>query len=328
MLEYGYSMGSEVLDLAGFRDEKTGNLSRPIPSSHILVPGNIRLDGETLVWEIGTHYRAVKPGPGILEGFLSLQKVPPMAILRYARRWGVLVLDDHGQPCNQWRTRGTEPIATWKYFSGRARAVLNIAAAIKVGKIGSVEDWREIAMLDTSADEFERTLGSAPQGLPFRYWKPTEKGARPLKEARHVVEDDLNAWLSVSSQNRFDGRPNFAIEWNRDLAQWQFRIDHHGFLFAALALELTLAAIGARGLYTCSGCGLPYLRLRDAPRRGKANFCEACGRGEALRQAERRRCERIAEARRLQAAGRSIPEITMQLGVRKQATVERWLKGR
>jgi len=315
-------MGADAFDW--FRDEN-GEMTRRIPTGEILVPGTIKLDSDNLVWEFGDSYRAIQPGPGMLEGFLRVSTARPEAVLRYAKTWGVLVLDSKGRPCAEGRLRGIEPLAVWRYFSRRARALLNIAAAVENGKTGSLDDWREIAMLDASREEFNRTIETSPQGLPWHYWDMTAiAGREPVESARHVVESDLNAWLGLSSARRMHGRPDFAVYWT---GRWEIRIDYHGFLFAALAFQLALSVTRARGLYTCSGCGNPYLRVKDAPRRGEANFCEQCGRKEAIRQADQRRRKKKAEACRLRARGLSLGEIATRLNT-KTKHVRNWIKGR
>ncbi|MCH8269203.1 MAG: helix-turn-helix domain-containing protein, partial [Acidobacteria bacterium] len=103
------------------------------------------------------------------------------------------------------------------------------------------------------------------------------------------------------------------------------RIDYHGFLFRALAFQLALVFTSSRSIYFCTACGNPYLRMRDAPRRGNANFCERCGRKAAVSLADKNRQQKRKEARRLHAEGVSITCIAAQLDT-KPKTVRNWVK--
>jgi len=111
---------------------------------------------------------------------------------------------------------------------------------------------------------------------------------------------------------------------------WQLEVDYNGCLLAAVALYLALTVAGARTLFTCSGCGMAYVRARAA-KTGQANFCPQCGHPEALRQADHRRRQKAAEARRLHAAGWNVRRIVQALNIRNtarsdaSATVRRWI---
>jgi hypothetical protein len=45
------------------------------------------------------------------------------------------------RPCGEAMPKGSDPLDAWKYFSRRAAAVLNVAAALKDGKLGDLADW-------------------------------------------------------------------------------------------------------------------------------------------------------------------------------------------
>lgn len=320
------------LDLAGFR-QLNGDMGSQVPTGFVLVPGVIKLDGEALVWELAGPAKAVRPGPGMLEEFLRLAKAPPAAFLRYARKWGVLSLDERGRPC-RLGLNGRESLEDWKYFSRRARAVLNIAAYAKLDRLAPPEHWKSLVSLAlwdraASAAEIKDEFDSLTHGLPI--YPPPEKMVRPgrsrVEVVRQVIENEINAWLKLHSADQGSRPPDFAVHWNHRVANWELQIDHHGFLFRALAFQLALVASGAHGFYCCTGCGTPYLRTKDAPRRGEANFCEQCGREEALRLADRRRRQKIAEACRLHAEGVPIKAIATRLDT-KPKHVRNWIKRR
>jgi hypothetical protein len=58
-------------------------------------------------------------------------------------------------------------------------------------------------------------------------------------------------------------------------------------MFSALGAQLLIAVLHADGIYTCSGCGLPYTPKRR-PVADRGHYCRACGRTAAVRVAEHR----------------------------------------
>ena len=193
----------------------------------------------------------------MLNGFVRLWKRSEQSaepILRYARKWGILRLDDQGQPCGvkgPFRPQvGAESIAAWKHISHRAFAVLNIAAELRDGKPGSKDDWGVLA-----AEEFD-CWGST--GFP------ADDDGNPViniseHEARMGIEFELNNWLEL-------GSVSLAVEWSdwlfpggghlRKPAHWQLQINYDDCLFSAMALHLVTTV--ARGdLFICSGCHFP-----------------------------------------------------------------------
>ena len=103
------------------------------------------------------------------------------------------------------------------------------------------------------------------------------------------------------------------------------QVDYHGFLFAALGLQLALSLAGAESLYTCSGCGFPYVRELKRPKPGTANYCPKCSaRGVAKRRAVDTYREKMAEALRLEAAGTPVNEIAERMST-PLPRIRKWL---
>ena len=103
------------------------------------------------------------------------------------------------------------------------------------------------------------------------------------------------------------------------------QVDYHGFLFAALALQLALSLAGAESLYTCSGCGFPYVRELKRPKPGTANYCPKCSeKGVAQRRAVDAYREKKAEAIRLEATGAPADEIARKLST-PVSRIRKWL---
>jgi hypothetical protein len=337
-------------DLAGFTDDES-RLGKPVPTGDLLVPNTIALDSEkrSLLWVPKDGLRRVQPTRRTLNDFVRLWDAPPAAILRYARAWGVLHVDDQGTPGVKAYTvprgdpservqllelRRSEPLDAWRYFSRRACAVFNIAASLKIAagnkrdnprlksKRASPDDWAAL-------DGLERRIGSdafrdlwrrrgilelyARVGCPY-------SAAWDVDKERRWLEREIMLWLEI-------GRPAFAV----NERSWRLEVDYNGCLFAAIALQLALHVTGARNLFICSECGFPYVREKErkAPKSGQANYCLNCK--VPLRRANERLREKVAEARRLRAEGNSLREIAKRLNVRTTKrstalqTVRRWV---
>jgi DNA-directed RNA polymerase subunit RPC12/RpoP len=306
------------------------DLDRPVLNTGLSVPGEVELDPEQehLIWVHNSQSKRVMPDRMLLTRFVRLYKETSLSILQFAKRWGVLYSDETGCPCQRkscsTQSKAKEPIERWRHFSRRAAAVLRINDQLKRGKLGLEEDWRALTPLRIPRlDQRLRLLS----GLFFIWpskggdgYLDAGRGPRTLELDRMMLFSEMVLWLSLTS-------PGFRVY--PEKADWHLEIDYNGCLLSAIALQLACSLSDA-SVYICSECALPYSRKMKAPRADQLNFCPRCGERNkaALRQAQRRRRAKMADARRLHGAGRSIPEITMQLGVRKQATVRRWLKGR
>jgi len=107
----------------------------------------------------------------LLGDFIDLIDQPDDAFARYAERWGMLLLCDHGLPATHDKdtlpeslapgrsvTRETgkrqepcvvsflrsEPIETWRYWARQARALVVVIARLRDGKVGGDEEWAEL----------------------------------------------------------------------------------------------------------------------------------------------------------------------------------------
>jgi uncharacterized Zn finger protein (UPF0148 family) len=324
---------SETWDLANLTDLQS-RLGRVVPTGELFTFKDIRLDeGEQhLLTDYQNSVRVVRPTRDLLDGFVQLAEAPASAILQYARKWGLLRLDKQGRPCTNVHPireaadgktlPRSEPLAAWRCYCRRARAVLNIAAQLQQGKCGNASDW---AVLDALADRIgpgalAETDRRGLLGLYARVGCPQETKAS-LENRRRFLAWELMLWLDLT-------RPSLTLKPSQH--SWQMEISYNGCLLAAIALQLALTVAGARTLFTCSGCGMAYVRARAA-KSGQANFCPQCGPREALRQADHRRRRKAAEARRLHAAGWGVDRIVKELKVRNttrsdaSSTVRRWI---
>lgn len=331
MVRIYVEMSTKDWDLAGLTDPD-GNLGKPVPSGYVVVPGKIELEGDAIRWELAGPARRQEISRSMLNEFVRLWEQDNAAILRFARKWGVLVLrETKGQqstlysPCGEAQPEGLEPIAAWKYYSRRAHAVLNIAAALRQGKLGDLSDWRVIAIVEGEPDSAKKSFAEHRYGLPIGLVPEDRPTRRAVDSARTVIAGEADSWLSFWRARRMRGLSDFGVEWNSRSGRWELCVDYHGFLFAAIALQLALSLAGVESLYTCSGCGAPYVREIKRPKPGTANYCPKCShKGIAQRRAVDAYREKKAEAMRLDDMGTPVDEIARKLSA-PLSRIEKWL---
>lgn len=327
---------NEKLQMAGYTDIN-GDLGRPVPSGHILVPGQIWLEGDAIRWKLAGHAKFRQPSRAMLTDFVALhQATSAETILRFAREWGVLMLTGGKvpRPCGESMQEGSEPIEAWKYFSRRAAAVLNIAAALKDGKLGDLADWGVLATIQTrdeAADEasFKAAFAQHRYGMSFLTDLPrgTQRQSA-VDQGRDLLSSEIDQWLRFWKKGRLHGYADFSLRWSSDTQKWELRIEYQGYLFAAIALQLTLVVAEADSLYTCSACGMPYIRTKKRPKAGWANYCDPCiAQGTGGRRAVENYRKKKIEAKRLAAEGLPLTEIASKVNSDPE-TIKGWLRKR
>jgi hypothetical protein len=280
-------------DFAGYSDDK-GRLGKTIPPGRILIPGAIWLENDVLNWHLGPNrdfpLKSYVPPKRLLNDFVGLWRAPDDRILAYAKRFGVL-----------WENRGSvegqEPLFRWRLLSWKLSRLLTVGAELAAGrKRITREAWRYIDTFD------ERRLNALENPA----------------EARSELARRAEGWVYDCG---------FSVRWNSKQRRFELEIDYRSSMLNAVGLQFALTVSNSDSLYICSGCGLPYPRRSEKrrPKAGQANFCDECGNAAALRQADVRRKEKMAEARRLSAEGVLLNEIAERLKT-KPASVRRWLK--
>jgi hypothetical protein len=276
--------------------DNAGNVGKLVPAGRVVIPGSITLESECIQWKITAESHLVTPDRSMLNGFVRLWDQPPRAVYSFAKRNGVLAIGRHNRPGSSDPRGGLDPIGVWRFYSRRAMAVLNLTAAAKQGKIGGIEDWRELGAINDSREEWERAAGVAEKfPLPQLFGFP-----RDVHDARNRIANELNAWMAVWREDRFHAASDFRIDYTGP-GGWEMQVDLHGMLFPAIALQLCLVAVASDTLYCCSDCGYPFVRPREKnrPRPGVANYCPECvDLGIPARRASKRYRERKADAQR------------------------------
>lgn len=316
------------MDAAGFTDINS-RLGKTISGVRIAVPSQIQLDGDALKFTWDPPVKHVEPKPQILDSFVELWRQSPRDVLKFASRWGTLLIGDDGQLGQRWASSPrTEPLDVWHYFSRRAYSVLNIAAKVKEGGLGDLDEWSSFQNLKKWAPRFlarfhQEVSGGTYVAAERGYWLGGKQQVkRDLQTERAFLWYEAELWLHL-------GKVCFGLEPSKDFEMpWELKISYGSGALGAIALQLALTLCSTDKLFTCSGCGLPYRRDTRNPRVDQANFCKKCRQsGESLKKADARRRHKKAEARRLADQGLSVPEIATQLTT-KVMTIKVWLKPR
>jgi hypothetical protein len=322
-------------ELGGLTD-KEGKLGRDVPSGHVFVPGKIELDGDNVRWEAGGPAKWVEVSRAILDDFVGLwREDSASAFLRFARQWGVLAIqtlrknEPRYRPCGEGLVKGSDPIHAWRYFSRRACAVLSIAAALKQGRFGDLDDWRVIAVRDWTPESTRAAVEQHRYGLAcFFFEKPPDGLKLPkdweMNQAREIIAREIEMWLSSWKEGRVYGLSDFTVLWNPRRAAWELQVNYNGYLFAAIAHQLALCVVGIENLFTCTECGNFYQRYVKRPKPGTANYCPECVQnGAAQRRATDSYRQKKRQALQLKSAGTPLPEIALKLNTSEQR-VRKW----
>jgi hypothetical protein len=202
--------GVEAWDVAGFTDPQS-QFGRAVPTGALFTFKDIRLDPDEqhLLCDCREVARVVLPTRDLLDGFVQLAEAPAASILRYARKWGLLYLDPQGRPCTKLHQivpgadgkplPRTEPLEAWRYYSRRARAVLNLAAQLQQGKRGDATDWAALDAVGARigpvalAEITRRGL----LGLYAEVGCPQESKAS-IETRRRFLTWELMLWLDVT----------------------------------------------------------------------------------------------------------------------------------
>jgi hypothetical protein len=322
-------------EIAGFADEN-GDLGKPVPSGKIAVPQKIWKEGDVLRWR-ASKVKTREVSRRMLNEFVTLKDSD--SVVRFAQNWGVLGMSGEKllQPGAKLTSEGSEPIAAWLYYSRRAAAVLNIAAALKEGKVGDFSDWAEIGHavdvqkqrgIEPIVEAVEGDMGVGRHTFGMGFSIVVLYPETRLNDARQYIGSEVGYWLDCWKKGKTNGLSDLALRWDqtdKKKQRWQIQIDYHGLLFPAIALQLALVVANADSLYSCSGCGDPYIRERKRPKLGQANYCDRCRGGVAQQRAVQTYRAKRADALRLHLSGKSVQEIAVELRT-NTVRVQKWLK--
>jgi hypothetical protein len=287
-----------------------------IHSPALQIPRQIRIDGEFLCWEDvslgdigGEEPETRRPTDRMLLAFARLENAIPEEISAFAARYGALrvfevkpglmtendlIVQPYGPIWHQpaWgsmpsrrESEGKEPLALWRLLAARVRAILRINAALQ-GRarqpnpmVGTEADW------DVIIKSFDPIVQAC-----FEVYTDGRPRPEDVIEAQFRLMLELQMWLRV-------GRVGLGLgitQLSRSRTSWKLQVTYVGLL-GALAYQLLLNVIGESSLYACDGCGIPYIRLKRAPRPGQENFCDDCSEVPKRRAVQRYRQRRSAK---------------------------------
>jgi hypothetical protein len=285
--------------------------SHRLPVGYLFPPTKVWSEGNLLCAAIGRRRAPNRPDRTFLANFIEHSQSGNEAILRFAKRWGVLGICMHGLPASHsggreldlgwfgwekpdWPVGGcwpvtrsdlttVEPFAAWRRLGERLGALCSIATSLQNDGLGRLDDWqkvygpwpirgREYPALDSRFHPFlDPTLSNDEIAAPS--W------GRTRGQQRHSVACCTNNLLSLV-QVRAD------VSWG-SRGPATFTLGVGSGIFGALVWQLVLFVGESQNLEECSECGVPYLPKRK-PRSGQDHFCEGCGRRAACRRAQKR----------------------------------------
>lgn len=324
LLWYGYVMAEDT-DTQAMEPLRPTNerLGRRISSGILVPPGGLISLGpdDTLSWKFG-NVQWKRPPDDLLDRFIVLWQKRPRDIISFAEKWGPLKIDAEGNPLQA--QSGSEPLAAWRFLSRRVYATLRIAKALENDGTGGEEDWALLSTNWTHSTEGpvaapSRLFAAMGNHLRWEFDDRPGKGGfqNPVEYAKATVASEVSGWLQKFMVT-------MRMEWK---PRWQLEMYYQGRMLGAVALQLALAVADAESLFTCNGCGRPYIRSKQRkPNAGQANFCSECaGRRKPQREAEKRYRENRREARALAAQGVPVVEIARRLD-RTLPVIRGWLK--
>jgi hypothetical protein len=318
-------------DLGGITNHN-GDLDRRLDVNELFLPADIRIKGTMLAWSAMLDFDAELPKQGLLDGFVRLDESKPEAILRFVQKWGPLRIQQSFKTFAQRHALGPD------YDVGKvARAFFKGPFADGLGTELNepISVYADLAkhvrgILDTAGKLSSGALSGklAEAKYPW-HCENCFHGIDAIRE--YEVQQLIQRMLQI-------GEVGFSLYW--DIDRWKVEVGYPG-LVGAIACQLMMAVSGSDGLYTCSGCGYPYIRSsvvtetkagRITTRRrrrakvGQNNYCSVCGESRAKLDAKRRYRQKIRDARGLFAAGIPPTRIAEQLDTEEE-NVENWIQG-
>jgi hypothetical protein len=244
---------------------------RSLQAGFSYVPERIELNEGALIYSNWSS-KKVRPGPGLLEDFVQLYRSSDEEILKYARRWGVLGICEHGLPSSHNSETGpagcfpneldkgwlwfTEPVERWRYFSRKFSAIQYVGAYLNQDKLGDEVDWELI----------ER-----PRVYLNQNFEPRQRPRFPadLAEGRLLLARELNKLIRI-------GQVRPGVAWDEKKAHWQITLEADSLLnlFGLVGLSL-VQSICRQDLVICSACGNSY-KPKRRPNPERRNYCLDC----------------------------------------------------
>jgi len=303
-----------------------GRVDRPVSATEWWV-SPAYVEGDDVVVDLSgdeSSVKAVHPSSKLLDNFLKLSDAPASRILRFVNTWGLI---GFGRVFQDFAMHGIGGETARQTIIQTAKAFLGIVIENR-----HIEKQRDpIEAYRTLAKYVHALLGLAIEvennAADAQIWQAKYPVTFPnVSYGRDAACDEIQ--MKVNRLLQFGGVAltlDRAYEENR----WRTVVGFNHGTLGAIAIQVVLMVARTDSLYSCSGCGSPYIRTHTHQRRPKAfegNYCSECNRsGRPVIDAKRRYRDKMREARRLSAAGFSISLIAEQLDTESE-NVKRWIK--
>jgi len=243
-----------------------------------VIPASLRLEGDRLIWlfrdQAKPDAQPLFADPkGALDAFRDIRDGE--GVLRFARRYGVLGLCEHGLPVSHnpppvpaqeeessrmcyplgWGSgMYWEPIERWLHFVRVAMALVRIAARLHAETASDPGDWVTL---------YEDT--HRPELRDVAYWATV---VRNSEDSWRLLTWAVDDWLRLA-------RLRLTLVWEKPRPILAYQAST---TFGVIAIQLAAAASQSNSVAVCSGCGKPYSRTKRQPAVGKRNWCDECKR--------------------------------------------------
>lgn len=267
------------LELAGLSSTDGDGLGEPFAGGWLLVPALIEKDGDDAVhWSLATDVEGPRrraPNPSLLAAFMNLADAEVEAIVRFARRWGVL--NSFRAYCPHGRARRTSE-TVFDGIGAPARVGVRRRATLGPNSSGAMATSGEcLTCWHLYALDARDTLNDiARVRLSGR--------GRPSASKRQYAARQVQRWIDLALV-----RPR--VTWGT--GDVTVSLSGAGLL-GAVAMEILTATTG-RGIAMC-GCG--QWHVPSQPRPDRRSYCELCRKqGVPSRDAARAYRLRMKDAR-------------------------------
>jgi hypothetical protein len=269
-----------------------GYLGRPATGATVAIPDKAKVGDGMLSWSQAGRFRPVKNPADVLQKFVSLAvKADDEDILAFAQEFGPLWLcAKHGIIVNHRPILGPvrnafgplptanelkgplacptavrermncEPLDAWRRLATRAQNLMLAARLINLGEEMPSEAWISI---DGDKTDFSR----------YEAWAH-------LADPRQRLAENLNWWMLAADIN-------LTVRAEPKGLRTALTPAWIPSVLGIVAIQLVLTCCHSEGLFTCAGCGAPFIARRMATR-GSRVYCETCRTaGVSLRDAKR-----------------------------------------
>lgn len=291
----------------------------------LVVPRELRFESGYLEWRHGSPTQDSRWGesqhrsatPTLLSAFARLSGGTHDQIANFAARYGVLGICEHGEPAphlscppclapdmethTEYRatTWFREQLWSWRYWAKRLSGAVEVATALRRGRVAPPEAWRRLDRGDPGPVSWVVLDMRLPTGRSLAPSVPHPASTWTLDQAQKVFAkhlDDLVAQAglqpaSLTTKNETIGR--FGLRNNVDLGRCH-PLWNEGALFPALIVALVNFIRDDASIIGCSMCSeVPEIPKHGGrPRGDRRVFCSEQCRIESRRARDRERRRR------------------------------------